>query len=105
MGSERSGCVRGVGFGLTPSGRNGANLSQSALTPSLLSETTERIVELETSLVDVKEQLAQSEVRHEKQFTQSLAQFEVRHQEQLTQSLAQSEARYQEQLVQLEVRH
>uniref|UniRef100_A0A7N2MTU2 Uncharacterized protein n=1 Tax=Quercus lobata TaxID=97700 RepID=A0A7N2MTU2_QUELO len=37
MGLERSGHVRGVGFGLTPSGRNGENLSQSALTPLLTS--------------------------------------------------------------------
>uniref|UniRef100_A0A7N2LP77 Uncharacterized protein n=1 Tax=Quercus lobata TaxID=97700 RepID=A0A7N2LP77_QUELO len=62
MGSKHSGRVCGVGFGLTPSERNGANLSQFALTPLLSSETTERIVELETSLVDVKEQLAQSKV-------------------------------------------
>ena len=79
IGSESSGCVRGVGFGATPLGRNGANLSQSALTLPLSNEMTQRIMELEISLVDVKEQLAQSKVRHEEQFTQSLAQFEVRH--------------------------
>ena len=40
MGSERSGRIRGVGFGLTLLERNRENLSQSALTPPLSSETT-----------------------------------------------------------------
>ena len=89
IGSESSGCVRGVGFGPTPLGRSGANFSRFILTPPSSSEITQRISELETSFVDVREQLAQSEARHEEQLTQSLAQSKVRHQEQLTQSLAQ----------------
>ena len=40
MGSERCGCVRGVGFGPTPLGRSGSNLSQYTLTPSLSIKTT-----------------------------------------------------------------
>ena len=73
MGLEHCGCVRGVGFGSTPLGRNGLNLSQYTLTPPLSSETTWRITKLETSLASVKEQLAQSEARHEEQLAQSLA--------------------------------
>ena len=40
IGSESSGCVRGVGFGATPLGRNGANLSRFILTPPSSSEMT-----------------------------------------------------------------
>lgn len=89
MGSERFGRVRGVDFRPTLSGRSVANLSRFILTPPPSSETTQRITKLETSLINVREQLAQSEARHEEQLTQSLAQSEARHQEQLTQSLAQ----------------
>ncbi|XP_050250003.1 uncharacterized protein LOC126697161 isoform X2 [Quercus robur] len=79
MGPERSGRVRGVGFGQTPS-----------------NETTQRIMQLETAFASMKEQLAQLDARHEEQ----LAQLKARHQEQLAQSLAQLEARQQEQLAQ-----
>ena len=50
MGKERCGRVRGVSFGPTPTGRNGANLPCS-IGPSS-SETAHRMTELETSLRD-----------------------------------------------------
>ena len=53
---------------------------------------------METLLASMREQLAQSEARHEEQLAQSLAQSEARYQEQLTQSLAQSNVRHQEQM-------
>ena len=74
MGLEHCGCVCGVGFGSTPLGRNGLNLSQYTLTPPLSSETTWRITKLETSLASVKEQLAQSEARHEEQVREIMLQ-------------------------------
>ena len=40
IGLESFGCVRGVGFGPSPSGRSGANLSRFILTPLPSSETT-----------------------------------------------------------------
>ncbi|KAK9991885.1 hypothetical protein SO802_026870 [Lithocarpus litseifolius] len=86
---ERPGRVRGVGFGITPSGRNATNLSQFASTPSS-SQTTLRISELQTSYEQLKEQVAQSDARHREE----LAQSEARHREEL----AQSEARHQQQM-------
>ncbi|KAK9991203.1 hypothetical protein SO802_026188, partial [Lithocarpus litseifolius] len=77
-GSERCGRVRGVGFGPTSSGRSGSNLSQYTLTPPSSSETIQRIAKLETSLASVREQLAQSNARHQKQLAQSLAQLDAR---------------------------
>ncbi|KAK9985059.1 hypothetical protein SO802_034584 [Lithocarpus litseifolius] len=62
FGLERPGRVRGVGFGITPSGRSATNLSQFTSTPSSLSRTSQRISELETSLREklahVQEQLS-----------------------------------------------
>ncbi|KAK9984110.1 hypothetical protein SO802_033635 [Lithocarpus litseifolius] len=75
---ERPGRVRGVGFGITPSGRNATNLLQFASTPSS-SGTTLRISELETNYEQLKEQVAQSEARHREE----LAQSEARHQQQM----------------------
>ena len=70
FGRERSGRVRGVGLGITPSGRSATNASQFTSTPSLPSRTSQRILELESNsarlteqLAQVHEQLAQSEAR------------------------------------------
>ncbi|KAL0010168.1 hypothetical protein SO802_005276 [Lithocarpus litseifolius] len=75
---EHPGRVRGVGFGITPSGRNATNLSQFASTPSS-SRTTLRTSELETSYEQLREQVAQFEARHKEE----LAQSEARHQQQM----------------------
>ena len=71
MGEERCGRVRGVGFGPTPSGRNGSNLPCYTLTPPLSSETAQWMIELENSL---REELAQSEQRHQEQIAELHAQ-------------------------------
>ena len=60
MGKECCGHVRGIGFGPTQTGRNGANLP--CLTGPSSSETAHRMTELENSLMD---QLAQPEQRHQ----------------------------------------
>ena len=111
MGPERSGHVRGVGFGQTPSGRSGTTISQYILTPLPSNETTQRVTQLEIAFASMKEQLAQLDARHEEQLAQlevrhqeELAQFNVRLQEELAQSLAQFNARLQEQLAQLDAR-
>ena len=107
MGPERSGHVRGVGFGQTPSGRSGTTISQYISTPPPSNETTQRITQLEIAFASMKEQLAQLDARHEEQ----LAQLEARHQKELTQfnamlqeELAQFNARLQEKLAQLDAR-
>ena len=83
FGIECPGRVRGVGFGITQSGRSATNASQFTSTPSLPSKTTQRISELENNssrlteqLAQVQEQLSQSEARHQES--------ETRHQEQLS---------------------
>ena len=58
MGVERCGRVRGVGFGPTPPGRSGSNLSCYTLTPSSSSETTHRMTKLENSHQTLRDQLA-----------------------------------------------
>ena len=100
MGAERCGCVRGVGFGPTPSGRSGSNLSSS--------ETTHRITELETSLGSVMDQLSHSEERHQKQLAkldarhkEQLAEADAQHKEQLAKALAQSDAKHKEQMAEM----
>ncbi|KAL0011884.1 hypothetical protein SO802_006992 [Lithocarpus litseifolius] len=87
FGPKRVGHVRGVGLGITPSGRSATNASQFTSTPSLPSRTVQRISELENhssrvteQLAQVQEQLAQSEARHQEQ----LSSIEARHQEQLS---------------------
>ncbi|KAL0015367.1 hypothetical protein SO802_002436 [Lithocarpus litseifolius] len=87
LGPERPGRVRGVGLGITPSGRSATNASQFTSTPLLPSRTTQRISELENhssrvteQLAQVQEQLAQTEARHQEQ----LSSIEARHQEQLS---------------------
>ena len=58
---ERLGCVRGVGFGITPSGRSARNASQFTSTSTLSSSRThERMSELETSHEELREALAKS---------------------------------------------
>lgn len=59
FGPERLGWVRGVGFGITPSGRSIINASQFTSTPSSSSRTTQRISEWENNFSILREQLAQ----------------------------------------------
>lgn len=71
MGKERCGCVRGVGFGPTPSRRSRSNLPCYTSTPPSSSETAQRMTDLENLLRD---ELAQSEQRHQEQIANMLAQ-------------------------------
>ena len=85
---ERPGRVRGVGFGITPSGRSATNKSQFVLTLSP-SRVHQRVLELETSHEELREQLAQSReelAKHREEVTQS----EARHREEQAQSEAPS---------------
>nr|XP_023906731.1 uncharacterized protein LOC112018441 [Quercus suber] len=66
FGPKHLGRVRGVGLGITPSGRSPTNASQFTSTPSLPSRTTQRISELKNNssrltvqLAQVQEQLSQ----------------------------------------------
>ncbi|XP_050280279.1 uncharacterized protein LOC126721267 [Quercus robur] len=101
MGEERSGRVRGVGFGPTPSGRSGSNLP-CVLGPSS-TETVQRMIALENSMRD---QLADSEQRHQQQLAEALAEAkresDARHEQQLAEALAEakreSNARHEQQL-------
>ena len=54
---EHPGCVCGLGFGITPSGRSATNYSQFTST-LLTSRTQQRMSELETSHEELREQLA-----------------------------------------------
>ncbi|KAL4596520.1 hypothetical protein ACB092_12G169100 [Castanea dentata] len=90
---EHPGRVRGVGFGITLSGRSATNNSLFTSSPSSSTRTTQRISGLETSHEELREQLTQSEARHR----EDLAQSEARHREEL----AQSEARHKQQLDEL----
>ena len=85
MGKERCGRVRGVGFGPTPIGRSGANLPCS--TGPLSSETAHRMTELENSLRD---QLAQSEQRHQ----EAIAALHAQHKEKIAEIRTESDARH-----------
>ncbi|XP_075654765.1 uncharacterized protein LOC142624924 [Castanea sativa] len=89
MGAERSGRVRGVGFGPTPSGRNGSNRSCYTL-PSSSIETAHRMTELETSHQTLRDELAQVEQRHQEQ----IAELHEQHKAELASAIAQSEARH-----------
>ena len=89
MGKERCGRVRGVGFGPTPTGRSGANLPCSTGPSS--SETAHRMTELENSLRD---QLAQSEQRHQ----EAIAALHAQHKEEIAEIRAESDARHQQQM-------
>ena len=72
---ERPGHVRGVGFGIIPLGRSTTNLSQLTSTPLSSSRTNQKMLELETSHEELREQLA----KHREE----LAQSEARHQAQM----------------------
>ncbi|XP_065623621.1 uncharacterized protein LOC136064984 [Quercus suber] len=58
FGLERHGRVRGVGFGITPSGRSATNNSQVTSTSLSSSKTTQRISALENNSSILREQLA-----------------------------------------------
>ena len=71
FGPKRLGRVRGVGFGITLSGRSVTNASKFTSTPSSSTRTTQRFLELENNnalireqLAQVQDQIAQSEARH-----------------------------------------
>ena len=108
MGKERSGRVRGVGFGPTPSGRSGSNLP--CLPGPSSFETVQRMTALENSMRD---QLADSEQRHQEQIASLHAQHkeeiaealaeakresDARHEQQLAEAMREAEARHQQQL-------
>ena len=78
---EHPGCVRGLGFGITPSGRSATNYSQFTSTLST-SRTQQRMLELETSHDELREQLAQSREELAKH-REEVAQSEARHQAQM----------------------
>ena len=92
---ERPGRVRGVGFGITPSGRSATNKSQFVLTLSP-SRVHQRVLELETSHEELREQLAQSREELTKH-REEVAQSEARHREEQVQS----EARHQAQMAEM----
>ena len=78
FGPERPGRVRGMGFGITPSGRSVTNASKFTLTPSSSTRMTPRFLELENNntlireqLAQVQDQLAQSKARHQEQQQQA----------------------------------
>ena len=89
MGKERCGRVRGVGFGPTPTGRSGATLP--CLTGPSSSETAHRMTKLENSLRD---QLAQSEQRHQ----EAIAALHAQHKEEIAAMRAESDARHEQQM-------
>ncbi|KAL0011556.1 hypothetical protein SO802_006664 [Lithocarpus litseifolius] len=98
MGAERSGRVRGVGFGPTPSGRSGANLPCYKLTPPSTTETAQRMTSLENSHQSLRDQLAQSEQKHKEE----IAELHAKHEEQIAEALSeakrQSDAQHKEQM-------
>ena len=99
---ERLGRVRGVSFGITPSRRSATNYSQFTLTLSS-SRAHQRMLELETSHEELREQLAQSREELAKH-REEVAQSEVRHREKLVKhrkEQVQSEARHQAQMVEM----
>lgn len=97
MGKEHSGRVRGVGFGPTPSGRSGSNLP--CVPGPSSTETAQRMTALENSMRD---QLADSEQRHQQQLAEALAEAkresDARHEQQLAEAMRESERRHQQQL-------
>ena len=93
MGKERSGRVRGISFGPTPTGRSGSNLP--CLPGPSSTETAQRMTALENSLRD---QLADSKQRHQDQ----MASLHAQHKEEIAEALAEakweSDARHEQQL-------
>ncbi|KAK9987567.1 hypothetical protein SO802_027806 [Lithocarpus litseifolius] len=98
IGAERSGRVRGVGFGPTPSGRSGSNLPCYTSTPLSSTETANRMTSLENSHQSLRDELAQSEQRHKEE----VAEIHAKHKEEIAEALAeakrQSDAQHKEQL-------
>ena len=90
---ERPGRVRGVGFGITPSGRSAKNASQfTSTTTPLSSRTHERMSDLETSHEELREALAKS--REELAICRGeVAQSEARHREEMAEAEARAQAR------------
>ncbi|KAL0001559.1 hypothetical protein SO802_015340 [Lithocarpus litseifolius] len=98
IGAKRSGRVRGVGFGPTPSGRSGSNLPCYTSTPLSSTETANRMTSLENSHQSLRDELAQSEQRHKEE----VAEIHAKHKEEIAEALAeakrQSDAQHKEQL-------
>ncbi|KAK9990543.1 hypothetical protein SO802_025528 [Lithocarpus litseifolius] len=94
MGAERSGRVRGVGFGPTPSGRSGANLPCYTLTLPSSTETAQRMTSLENSHQSLRDQLAQSEQKHKEEITELHAKHEEQIAEALSEAKRQSDAQH-----------
>ncbi|KAK9986366.1 hypothetical protein SO802_031317 [Lithocarpus litseifolius] len=98
IGAERSGQVRGVGFGPTPSGRSGSNLPCYTSTPLSSTETANRMTSLENSHQSLRDELAQSEQRHKEE----VVEIHAKHKEEIAEALAeakrQSDAQHKEQL-------
>ena len=110
MGAKRCGRVRGVGFGPTPSGRSGSNLSCYTLTPPLSSETTHRMTELENSHQTLRDQLAQSKQRHQEkiaelhaQHTKQIVELHAQHKVQIAEALAKANLQSDAQLSHMRV--
>ena len=82
MGKERSGRVRGVDFGPTPSGRSASTLPCSTSTPPSSSETAQRMTALENSW---RNELAQSDQRHKEE----IADMHAQHKEEIAELIAQ----------------
>ncbi|KAL0008211.1 hypothetical protein SO802_009713 [Lithocarpus litseifolius] len=98
IGAERSGRVRGVGFGPTPSGRSGSNLPCYTSTPLSSTETAHRMTSLENLHQSLRDELAQSEQKHKEE----VAEIHAKHKEQIAEALAeakrQSDAQHKEQM-------
>ncbi|KAL0009601.1 hypothetical protein SO802_011103 [Lithocarpus litseifolius] len=86
MGAERSGRVRGVGFGPTPSGRSGSNLPCYTLTPPSSTKTTHRMTSLENSHQSLRDELAQSKQKHKEE----IVELHAKHKEQIAEALAEA---------------
>ena len=67
MGPERKWTGTWDGFWMNPSGRSARNLSQYTMTLPPSNETSQRVIELETALESMWEQLAQSDAMHKEQ--------------------------------------
>ncbi|KAL0001198.1 hypothetical protein SO802_014979 [Lithocarpus litseifolius] len=98
IGAERSGRVRGVGFGPTPSGRSGSNLPCYTSTPLSSTETAHRMTSLENLHQSLRDELAQSEQRHKEE----VAEIHAKHKEQIAEALAEAkrqlDAQHKEQM-------
>ncbi|KAL0004202.1 hypothetical protein SO802_011763 [Lithocarpus litseifolius] len=96
MGAERSRRVRGVGFGPTLSGRNGANLPCYTLTPPSSTETAHRKMSLENSHQSLRDELAQSEQKHKEEIAELYAKHKEKIAEALSEAKRQSDAQHKE---------